>query len=609
MINFRGHSDTTVKFDESFNVIIGKNDIGKSSVLDSLEIFFNNETVKIDIDDCNKKAVEKNIEIHVSFTITPEAKYTIDTIPTDLGKEFLLDRRGKLTVKKIWDCSKEKLTQSSLKTYIVANYPVGFESPLICEKITELKKILDTYSSRLDVAEVKKNTSSIIRQAIYKIADTESLLEIDIPIDKEDGKKIFDSLKSDFPMFFLFQADRQNKDSDKEVQDPLKAITKSAIYELADQLEAVQCQIKQKAEAIGLQTIEKLREMNSEIANILSPELTTKPWESLFSFSFVSDDGIPINKRGSGVRRLILLNYFRAEAERVSTSNSSVVYAIEEPETSQHPDWQVELFKALIELSEKDGVQVITTTHSPALAGLARPESIIFIYKEDGKPKVEIGNVGNLEQISKTLGVLPDISVNITDNTIKVILCVEGPTDVEFLENVSVHFGLDIKSNTGILAIPLGGGTLKHWVNRNYLRKLNKPEVHIYDSDVLSYKEAVEEINQRPNSRAFQTKCHEIENYIHPSLIKDLYSIDEDFVDLNSNWRPDWRVKDIPKELSEFLKKLKQNGNNKILKEGKDSIKALFSSVGSSKMTESLFREMEVYDEIAGWFNEVKKYI
>ncbi|MBL0620813.1 AAA family ATPase [Aeromonas dhakensis] len=44
--NFRGYKDILVDFDDSFNVIIGRNDIGKSTILEALEIFFNNETVR-----------------------------------------------------------------------------------------------------------------------------------------------------------------------------------------------------------------------------------------------------------------------------------------------------------------------------------------------------------------------------------------------------------------------------------------------------------------------------------------------------------------------------------------------------------------------------------
>lgn len=99
LTNFRGYRNVSVEFDENFNVIIGKNDIGKSTILEALEIFFNNETVKIDIDDHNVHAQDEQfMAIQVSFR--PEEKYTIDTVPTDLNKEYLLDSDSNLSVKK-----------------------------------------------------------------------------------------------------------------------------------------------------------------------------------------------------------------------------------------------------------------------------------------------------------------------------------------------------------------------------------------------------------------------------------------------------------------------------------------------------------------------------
>ena len=40
--NFRGYTDQTIELYDDLNVIIGKNDVGKSTILEALEIFFNN---------------------------------------------------------------------------------------------------------------------------------------------------------------------------------------------------------------------------------------------------------------------------------------------------------------------------------------------------------------------------------------------------------------------------------------------------------------------------------------------------------------------------------------------------------------------------------------
>ena len=68
----------------------------------------------------------------------------------------------------------------------------------------------------------------------------------------------------------------------------------------------------------------------------------------------------------SGIKRLILLNFFRAEAERryENGDNTGVIYAIEEPETSQHTANQRVLIHALKNLAASPNTQVIITTHS-----------------------------------------------------------------------------------------------------------------------------------------------------------------------------------------------------------------------------------------------------
>lgn len=111
--------------------------------------------------------------------------------------------------------------------------------------------------------------------------------------------------------------------------------------------------------------------MSPEIASTLQPiipDTNSLKWTDVFKkVSICGDENIPINKRGSGVKRLILLNFFRAEAERRLQEKNipKIIYAIEEPETSQHTENQKKLIDAFIKLSENQNTQVILTTHSP----------------------------------------------------------------------------------------------------------------------------------------------------------------------------------------------------------------------------------------------------
>jgi len=588
--NFRGYKNIEVEFDNKLNVIIGQNDIGKSTILEALEIFFNNETVKIDISDYSVFANNNTMSIGCVFEIEKDKEYIIDTIPTNLENEYLLNKDGLLEIHQIWDCSKGKLTASSLKVELTANYPKEFKKPLSTLKIDPLRKLLaDDYADRLNVDEVKKNTSSEIRQAIYSVTETDDLEQISIPLSKDDGKKIWESLKKELPNYFLFQSDRLNKDSDKEVQQPLKAITQSAIDEVIDELEAIKKIIEEKATQIGKDTIKKLEEMNPEIAKVLNPDISNKAWDSLFSFSFNTDDGIPVNKRGSGIRRLILLNYFRAEAERKNTRNRNIIYAIEEPETSQHPNHQNMLIKALMELSQKEKNQLIITTHTPEIAKIVKDENLIFIEKIEGQAQINRSET-KLNEIAKTLGVMPYLS--------RLVICVEGEFDIKFIKNINQNIPelkeiIDLEEKQ-INIIPLQGGNLKNWVDRNYLKGSNVTEFHLYDRDSNSgrnseqYKKQCDEINARDdNSICLMTDKREMENYIPKSLIEAEFNIDCNSIE-------NWGIEDIPT----FIEN-KTDFDEK-------AVKGILNGKLAKQVTTEHLQELNSFDEIKSWFEKIK---
>jgi hypothetical protein len=295
-----------------------------------------------------------------------------------------------------------------------------------------------------------------------------------------------------------------------------------------------------------------LEKIDSNLASQIIPEFKSDPkWSGVFSLTLNTEEGIPVNKRGSGVRRLILVSFFRAEAERrmVEKSKTSIIYAIEEPETSQHPCNQKILLDALFDLSTEQGCQVLVTTHSPGLALSLPASSFRFIKKRaDNQPVVCIPTDETWQEIAATLGVTPD-------NRVKVLICVEGSSDVSALKCLSSALHRadnnipDLTCDPRIAFIVLGGSSLQHWVNEHYLRGLGRPEVHIYDRDVQKYADSVRTVNSRVDgSWAVQTQKYEIENYLHPDAIFDGLAVRIGVNDTDDipalfraakNWNPD----------------------------------------------------------------------
>jgi predicted ATP-dependent endonuclease of OLD family len=385
--------------------------------------------------------------------------------------------------------------------------------------------------------------------------------------------------------------------------------------EIRTKLEEIKNEVEKEIVEIANRTIKKLEEMNPEIAQELKPKIPEPKWESVFKgITISSDEDIPLNKRGSGVRRLILLNFFRAEAEKKKEERNvpDVVYAFEEPETSQHPDYQKKLIEAFLSLSKREDTQIILTTHSPGIASLLPIESLRFLYKNnDGKVVVEKGSDEVLYKIAESLGVLPTVDKDRIEQ-LKLVVCVEGPTDVEFFKRlgkiIDDELKIDFENDKRVVIIPLGGSTLKHWVDNHYLRKLGKPEIHIYDGDKEENRRMVEEINNRGDgSRGFVTNKREIENYVHPNIVKDIFSLNDEelmnLIDLTKfNWVEDWDKLDIPKKLINIYKEKGWSINE-------NKVKEKIATEGIEKMTLEFFHELNAYKEIEQWFKAIKEVI
>lgn len=370
--NFRCYEDgVEIEFGD-LTAFVGKNDIGKSTVLEALDIFFNDGkgVIKLDKDDVNKQALAKGdteTVISVCFEELPTSIVIDSTNQTTLQDEYLLNSNSQLEiVKKYSNGGKEKV-------FVKANHPTGNScKDLLLKKNTELQKIIRDNTITCN----NQTINAVMRTAIWQHYNSDlQLADIEIDVAKGDTKSIWDKLQTYLPLYSLFQSDRKNSDGDSEVQDPLKEAVKQILNDatLKTKFCEIANEVKNKLQDVATRTLAKIQEMNPEIANSLNPVIPATEslkWTDVFkSVSISGDEDIPINKRGSGVKRLILLNFFRAEAERRKTQENipSIIYAIEEPETSQHTEHQKKLIKAFLDLSNTANTQVIITTHSAAL--------------------------------------------------------------------------------------------------------------------------------------------------------------------------------------------------------------------------------------------------
>lgn len=372
--NFRGYKDKITLDLSNFTALVGKNDVGKSTIMDALDIFFHNgkgiiKIDKTDINVVNARNDNNDIVISAFFSDLPTSVILDGNYATNLKDEYLLNENDCLEIVKTFKNGDSKA--ASIKIQLNAFHPTYSEcDSLLQKKNADLKRIVESLNLSCN-----KTINAEMRTAIWNHYKDNLACEkklIDVSAKDGDIKSIWEKLQIYLPHFSLFQSDRKNSDSDDEVQDPLKEAVKQIFADETIQhtLSEVAIKVKEKVQEVANLTLEKLNEMDPEVSNSLHPNIPSVEslkWADVFKgLSISGDEDISINKRGSGVKRLVLLNFFRAEAERRKreSQNPSIIYAIEEPETSQHKNHQIMLVNALKQLADEPKTQVIITTHS-----------------------------------------------------------------------------------------------------------------------------------------------------------------------------------------------------------------------------------------------------
>ncbi|MGH9426006.1 MAG: ATP-binding protein, partial [Terriglobia bacterium] len=467
----------------------------------------------------------------------------------------------------------------------------------------------------VDVTAVNQTINTALRRAIWAHAPDLQPQSVEIELKSEAAERIWEQLKKHLPVFALFKSDRSSTDQDSEAQDPMKSAIKEAIKSQEATLSTIAERVKQEVQEIANRTVEKIREMNPELASQLTPRVKTKDWDTLFSVSLTGDEDIPINKRGSGTRRLVLLNFFRARAEKEAEGKgTNIIYAIEEPETSQHPHNQKMLVEAIQDLANKDGCQVFLTTHTPLLARRFPQTSLRFVTQKNGRPDVHHGHdEATLSEITDSLGVLPD-------HKIKAFVGVEGRHDITFLRHISRMLAgageglpdLGKAEDEGTLVfVPLGGNNLDLWVSR--LKGFNRPEFYLMDRDTQppekpKYHATAEELKKRANCTVWTTERKQLENYIHPEVING------EFPAYSGTGQA---FEDVPTLLAQAVHEASESGqpwadvvaDQEKLAKKVSKAKSRLCNVFASKMTPDFLTTIDTNNEVRTWLAAIDEVL
>ena len=611
--NFRCYSNATTIDIGNLTCIIGKNDVGKSTVMEALDTFFNDVISKADLS-ATAPVDDQKVEITCVFSELPDSLVLDTSAQCNLEEEGLLNVNNELEIKRVWEFS-GKVVKS---TFLHCNY---YDAPEAEGLLSMKKNSLKTFIRDNGISLLPGGRNSInrdMRQAIRShfqmTSRSDKYIKVDGNLDNEDNiKSIWKVISSQLPIYALFKMDRLLSDKDGNVQDPMKLAIEQALKvdEIQQKLRDVEDYVRNHTSHIADETIKKLANFDSKLAERLKASFNKEcKWGSVFDIALLNENNIPLNKRGSGIRRLVLLSFFQAQAEAKKDEKGApaIIYAIEEPETSQHPEHQLEIIHSLVSLAEQQSTQVIFTTHSANLVCEIPIESIRYIdndpvlsvktpLSDDGKKDEEL-----LSVIIDKMGILPSPT-----DKVKVLLYVEGNNDVSALKGYSklLYDGEmieeDIMSSEKVGIVISGGSSMRYYIDNRYLDGLGKPAVYIYDNDKPEYRTHVADINAEgnPTKKAFNTSMLEMENFLCKEAIEEAYRDNGLTVSI-----PDFDGQaDVPTLVCKANNSDWDTLDESVKKKKESKVKRFLNTQAVAKMTIGRLEAKGVKQELKTWFD------
>jgi len=507
----------------NLTTLVGRNDSGKSSILRALKLFFNDKA-KVEEDDIHDGARDEDVVIEITFSSLPDEIEFEDGVLTTFKEEMLLDKNDLLRIRKIF-LNKELGKPKNL--LITQDFQDSFYSGLINLKESSLNskckdKGLDFSRSGRGITNKEK------REALRNYARDNNVSIEEVKF--EPNTKIWKIIKSLFPEFDLFETETKTAIGEASFQSHFRPIVKNAAEDrnVAEAKEHFKGAIKTALQ----REVDKIFTIFKRHTNDLS-QLSVMPvflWEKAVNFSICGLDhyGInkPLEKRGSGMRRLLMVSFFQYLVEKREEEPSKFVFGIEEPETNLHPGLQRELLCSLQDLSDL-GYQIILTSHSPVFAG-GTPKEDLTLIKREG-PIAKAFRIPELDmfQVAEELGIEPSDQITGYDACI----FVEGIGDINFWKKIArtlkeAGYIPQTFEDTNIGFIPYGGANLKSWISIRAMRRINRKFCVIMDSDKKNSEQKVcqRKINwkkefEKEGGVCFILRKREIENYIHPNAI------------------------------------------------------------------------------------------
>lgn len=245
---------------------------------------------------------------------------------------------------------------------------------------------------------------------------------------------------------------------------------------------------------------------------------------------------IPLSKTGSGIKTIILMLLNLIVIPKLAKNSSKrYVYAFEELENNLHPAMQRKVFEYLYDFAVKNDVTIFLTTHSHVAINCfydKQDASMFHIIKNQGKAEVK-----RIESYLDKAEILADLDVKASDILqANGIIWVEGPSDRVYIKKwLEVFTDNQFKEGQHYQFLYYGGRLLSQYALQEQTELIsilttNRNAAIIIDSDkrnqqasINSTKKRIVEEFEALHMFSWVTKGKEIENYITAATLAEKF--------------------------------------------------------------------------------------
>ena len=448
--NFRKFKDFDINFDnENFFVLCGKNGIGKTSILEAINICFSNKTSKYtgikETDFYSNQSIEFNVELEKYFFLGFEDAGYKRLIPCNKFKKTI-ERRERAEQNKIFSSVYDTKT-----SYLIDNFDLDNKSYLeIKNEYSEylpsrsvlVKSFKETTDKIFEYKQVSKVEPNIFEHFGYQYGNFEKLLIPDVfyfPYNRENQiisgyntifSKIVDELNWRYKKNFLDEDNKDkiiekikglNIDVDKLNKNYKKELLNPAISELKKELEI-------DFEKMDLHCFNQSEPYNNSILGIES----------------CNNNIIPASNFGSGFASMI---GFLLSVSFAKQTKNPLIMLVDEPELHLESIFQKKLRDYFKKSKE---FQTIISTHSH-----------LFINNKEHKNNIVLEDEGNSIKLTYCDEIdVSDLIFRLLGNSLddlyipKKIVLVEGRHDKNIISKCLNFLDYEFEN---MQLIPVGG--------------------------------------------------------------------------------------------------------------------------------------------------------